>query len=975
MATTFIGSSSAEQKTYIVHMDKNKATNFDAIVSSMNKLSSQDVHEIDDAIPPQLIYTYKTAINGFAVKLSKKQLESLKKVDGVISATPDEMLQLHTTRSPNFLGLHSEAGLWSSSNLAADVIIGVIDTGIYPQHASFRDTGMPPVPSRWKGACETGANFSASSCNKKLIGARVFYRGYESSGYINASEEYMSPRDGEGHGTHTASTAAGTLVPNADFLGLAKGSAVGMRHTSRIAAYKVCWKHGCSDSDVMAAIDAAVTDGVDVISMSLGGVPKSYDMDNIAIATYGAVQKGVIVACSAGNSGPSSSSVSNSAPWILTVAASYLDRRFPTVVKLGNGQTFKGSSLYFGKSTKQLQIIDGEKASNKTFTSSCTSGSLDEKLVKGKIVVCRRGISSRALKGEAVKEAKGVGMLIVNTKDEGEELLTDAHVLPASSLGARAGQAIAKYLNSTKNPTAQIIFKGTTHNNLAPVMAGFSSRGPNSVGPDVIKPDITAPGMNILAAWPPELSPTDLESDKRRIQFNIISGTSMSCPHISGIAALIKSVHKDWSPAAVKSAIMTTAYAIANDKFPIRDIAHSGAATPFALGSGHVNPELAADPGLVYDITPKDYHDYVCGIMYAPYKTLKLTKDLFVNCPGNTSQKQPPNLNYPSFSVDFTGNSQNVTKTKTYLRTVTNVGCHAKARYLVKVEKPDGVQVKVEPKVLKFQKKGQKLSYNVSFVPKAGNFTSDYSFGSLVWVSGKYAVRSPIAFTIYRLRPPSGEILFIVVCSLLSANAFFTTITNFSSTEIRNSGTVVCEKKETRCSFLSKRGIHKRGMWTVECDCRVFDARPRSMIDYGWDLESLLCPCRGRNGEEINISNYARCNDTHCSCKSSNETMRQFQKDGRTSAVQLRLRRGLYHELYNDITKYSFPDLVIAPNAGLAAYPSWLPTIELLKEIDVPTVFSDYCEEACNSVTGCRFKISTYLGDEAIAEFNRESRM
>ncbi|KAM7261242.1 hypothetical protein ACFE04_026717 [Oxalis oulophora] len=291
-------------------------------------------------------------------------------------------------------------------------------------------------------------------------------------------------------------------------------------------------------------------------------------------------------------------------------------------------------------------------------------------------------------------------------------------------------------------------------------------------------------------------------------------------------------------------------------------------------------------------------------------------------------------------------------------------------------------------------------------------------------------------------------------------------LNHFPFTFTKQSTLLVCEKKETRCSFLSKRGIHKRGMWTVECDCRVFDARPRSMIDYGWDLESLLCPCRepvsamskclntwedyyewrgiplhspvaillqwpltiyhatqfaglrsldseicdelyihylgpekelsqldvfgelialfpgvqvhiefvgpavpeNRNGEEINISNYARCNDTHCSCKSSNETMRQFQKDGRTSAVQLRLRRGLYHELYNDITKYSFPDLVIAPNAGLAAYPSWLPTIELLKEIDVPTVFSDYCEEACNlssdcvnSVTGCRFKIPIQL--------------
>ncbi|KAM7261281.1 hypothetical protein ACFE04_026756 [Oxalis oulophora] len=628
-----------EYKTYIIHMDKSKTTNFEHVVNSINKLSSQDDNEEEDLVPPKLLYTYQTVMNGFAVALSTKQLD------------------------------------------------------------------------------------------------------------INSSEEYLSTRDGNGHGTHTASTAAGNIVQNAGLFGYAKGAAAGMRYTSRIAAYKVCWEKGCADSDVMAAVDAAVADGVDVLSVSLGGAPKKYDEDTFAIATFGAIEKGVIVSCSAGNSGPDISSVTNTAPWIMTVAASYTDRNFPTTVLLGDGQSFHGSSLYSGEPTKQVSIVDANSV-NISSSKYCVSGSLNQKLVEGKIVLCQHGQTARAEKGEVVKEAKGAGMLLLNSKYEGEEIFADPHVLPASALGAKASQAIRKYLNSTENPTAQIIFNGTTYNNLAPVMAAFSSRGPSSVGSDVIKPDITAPGMNILAAWPAVVSPTELSSDTRRVQFNIISGTSMSCPHISGISALIKSVHNDWSPAAIKSALMTTAYTIANDKAPITDIAYSdgsATATPFAFGSGHVNPERAVDPGLVYNITTTDYLNYLCSLGYTKDQISKFSKGLNFTCPTLISLMQPGDLNYPSFAVDLS----RITRTSiTYKRTVTNVGSNATAVYKVKVnQQPNGVSVLVSPSTLRFTKKGQKLSYNVIFVPLIEEVEEDYSFGSLVWVSGRYVVRSPIAVT------------------------------------------------------------------------------------------------------------------------------------------------------------------------------------------------------------------------------------
>ncbi|KAK6162432.1 hypothetical protein DH2020_002273 [Rehmannia glutinosa] len=745
-----------DSETYVIHMDKTKIKSLDVsrgtpktwyeqIIESINVSSAVEDEEQPDhqqTSHPKLLYAYENVISGFSAKLSKQHLKSIRKVDGFLSATKDELLTLHTTHSPHFLGLQEKKGLWDAKNLASDVIIGVVDTGIWPEHPSFKGSGLSPVPSHWKGKCQVGPKFAASKCNKKLIGAAAFFKGYEAiAGRINETLDYRSPRDSQGHGTHTASTAGGgNVVKGASFLGLAKGSAAGMRYTARIAAYKACYQLGCASSDILAAMEQAVKDGVDVLSLSLGGSSKPFYNDNTAIAAFGAIRNGVIVSFSAGNSGPSKSTVTNVAPWMMTVGASYTDRGFPTKVELGDGKIFSGASLFSGKPTKNLPLV--------YFTGVakfCTSGSLSPKLVKGKIVICDRGINSRVAKGEVVKMAGGAGMILANNENQGEELFADPHILPATSLGALAANAVKMYTNSSSNPMAMIKFEGTVYRNPAPIMAAFSSRGPSSIGPDIIKPDITAPGVNILAAWSPNISPTQLKSDKRSVLFNIISGTSMSCPHISGLIALLKSLHKNWSPAAIKSALMTTAYIYDSNNSPISDTASNGSkfATPFEFGSGHVDPEKASDPGLVYDITTEDYLIYLCGLNYNSSQIAIFAGGNFT-CPGN-SDFQPGDLNYPSFSVILSRNAPNVSVT--YKRTVTNVGISV-TTYAVSVTEPKGVSIIVQPKVIKFRKVGEKLSYKVTFMVTAdGILSSNFSFGSLVWVSHKYSVRSPIAVT------------------------------------------------------------------------------------------------------------------------------------------------------------------------------------------------------------------------------------
>lgn len=314
-------------------------------------------------------------------------------------------------------------------------------------------------------------------------------------GPVDESKESKSPRDDDGHGTHTSTTAGGSSVADASLFGYATGTARGMATRARLAVYKVCWIGGCFSTDILAAIDKAIDDNVNVLSMSLGGGGSDYFRDSVAIGAFAAMEKGILVSCSAGNAGPSSFSLSNVAPWITTVGAGTLDRAFPAYVSLGNGMNYSGVSLYKGVSlpTKMLPFVYAGNASNSTTGNLCMTDTLIPEKVSGKIVLCDRGVNARVQKGVVVKAAGGAGMILANTAANGEELVADAHLLPATAVGQTSGDKIKSYLFSDANPTATILFEGTKVGiEPSPVVAAFSSRGPNSITPAVLKPDVIA---------------------------------------------------------------------------------------------------------------------------------------------------------------------------------------------------------------------------------------------------------------------------------------------------------------------------------------------------------------------------------------------------------------------------------------------------------------------------------------------------
>ncbi|XP_059299561.1 subtilisin-like protease SBT1.4 [Lycium ferocissimum] len=740
---------SNDHETFIIHVSKSDKPHvftthhhwYSSIIRSVSPLSQH---------PSNILYTYERAAVGFSARLSAAQADQLRRIPGVISVLPDQVNHLHTTHTPTFLGLADTFGLWPNSDYADDVIVGVLDTGIWPERLSFSDEDLSPVPPSWKGKCVTGPDFPETSCNRKIIGAQMFYKGYEAKhGPMNETKESKSPRDTEGHGTHTASTAAGSLVSNASFYQYAKGEARGMAIKARIAAYKICWKNGCFNSDILAAMDQAVDDGVHVISLSVGanGYAPHYLYDSIAIGAFGATQHGILVSCSAGNSGPGAYTAVNIAPWILTVGASTIDREFPADVILGDNRIFGGVSLYSGdplNETKLPVVYSGECGSK-----YCYPGKLDAKKVAGKIVLCDRGGNARVEKGSAVKLAGGVGMILANLADSGEELVADSHLLPATMVGQKAGDKIRKYVKSDRSPTATIVFRGTVIGTspAAPRVAAFSSRGPNHLTPEILKPDVIAPGVNILAGWTGANGPADLDIDLRRVEFNIISGTSMSCPHVSGLAALLRGAHSKWTPAAIKSALMTTAYNLDNSGKVFSDLATGKESTHFVHGSGHVDPNRALDPGLVYDIETSDYVNFLCSIGYDGDDVAVFVRDSSrVNC-SQRSLDTPGDLNYPSFSVVFNGESNGVVK---YKRVVKNVGKNTDAVYEVKVNAPPSVEVSVSPSKLVFSEEKNSLSYEISFKSKSSGGLEiskgiGSAFGSIEWSDGIHSVRSPIA--------------------------------------------------------------------------------------------------------------------------------------------------------------------------------------------------------------------------------------
>ena len=697
------------------------------------------------------LYSYNYTFNGFAADLTDAQAAKLRAMPGVLSVDKDETRLVDTASTPAFLGLTDAGSLWAqlgdgtgpiiprgpnTGGAGEGVIIGIVDSGVWPEHPSFSDRDAngklvyQQIPG-WHGRCVPGEQFNASLCNQKLIGARFYNEGWGGNAGIDAllPFEFNSPRDHNGHGSHTASTAGGNYAVPATGQAAVFGAISGMAPRARIAAYKACWSvpgtaGSCQGVDLLAAIDQAVADGVDVINYSISGSRENF-RDAVEIAFLFAADAGVFVAASAGNSGPASFTVAHPSPWITTVAAGTHNRNGVGSTTLGNTTTYTGASVATAVADKPL--IDStaaglpgadSEAVRLCFAAEDNGGVavLDPAKVAGKIVVCDRGVTARVNKSLAVQEAGGLGMILVNPT--ANSINADFHFVPTVHLQSTDRAAVKAYA-ATAGATAAINQATIVFNAPAPFTATFSSRGPLLAGGgDILKPDVIAPGQDILAAVAPPNNAGRL--------FDLYSGTSMSSPHIAGLAALFKQKYPNWSPMAIKSALMTTAY-------DVLDGPNTDPLVIFRQGAGHVRPNAAANPGLVYDSGFADWLSFLCAAQPGGGCT-------------NVTPMDPSNLNVASIAIGDMAGTQTVT------RKVTNVS-GGSLTVNASVTGMTEIDTVVSPATLTLAP-GQTKSFTVTFTRTTAAIGS-YKGGQLTWAGAGYSVRSPIVVRPVALAAPA----------------------------------------------------------------------------------------------------------------------------------------------------------------------------------------------------------------------------
>ncbi|TFW17197.1 S8 family peptidase [Duganella callida] len=725
-----------------------------------------------------LVHDFKLVYNGFVARLTDAEALALKHTDGVLAVRPDTYFAPATSYTPTYLGLDRPGGLWSQlggkEHAGENIIIGVIDTGIWPENPSFADrvdaNGAPThdpsgtlvydaPPARWRGFCQYGYGFNPGACNNKLIGAR-YYNFLKDEGMEQHWTEFDSPRDSTagqygkgGHGTHTASTAAGNNGVAANIAGAPVGQVSGMAPRARVAAYKICFTraasdspvgiNGCSSTSAVAAIEQAVFDGVDVLSYSISGITDSVD-EIVEQAFLGATNAGVFVSVAAGNAGPGNS-VNHPSPWLTSVGASTTDRLSGAQALLSTGAKYVGASVNptplaaapvilaenagsipyenLAGPDRDARRLCYTEADRITYGAS-SNGALDPALTAGKVVICQRGNSARVDKSKAVLEAGGVGMVLV---DDGNGITIDPHAVPSVHVSVQDGAAIRAAVLAQPSLRIGISAFGLFPNpEGSPKMASFSSRGPNMALASILKPDLTAPGVNVLAGFAPDLTQEQHDAIQNgaavtTVAWSYASGTSMATPHVSGLAALLKQRHPDWSPAAIKSALMTTATPTVDDGLP----ADFNGMNAFGQGAGHVAPTPAADPGLVYELGATDYQRFLCGIG---------SYNVAAEVCASVGSVKDYDLNLASLTAG------NVPDTLTLKRRVTNVSA-TQSTYTASASVP-GFTVSVSPASLTLAP-GASAEYSVT-LKRATAANNAWSFGQLEWSDGSHHVRSPL---------------------------------------------------------------------------------------------------------------------------------------------------------------------------------------------------------------------------------------
>ena len=523
---------------------------------------------------PEPVYRWTTALNGVAVRLSPGEAADLRRNPDVALVERDEV-RAPAGRSGR-TGL--VPGLPARDRGGAGVVIGVVDTGIAPESPVFSTvTGLGRAPRGFHGGCQAGDGWTVDTCTRKLVAARWFVDGFGADRV--RSSESLSARDVDGHGTQVASIAAGDSGVSARVGGQRLGTYAGVAPQARLAVYKACWTapdprdDGCSTADLVSAIDAATEDGVDVLNLSVSG-PDGFD--TVERALLGAAEHDVVVVGAAGNR--PRRAAAHGSPWVTTVGATTGPVREGRVV-LDDGTSFTGAMASADRVSGRLVVGARAAAAGSTRAAAavCTPGSLDAAQVAGRVVLCERGVIGRVDKSAAVAQADGAGMVLAN-RGPGS-VVADFHSVPTVHVDAAAGRALRGY-----DGRVRLVPLGAERT--PPRVARWSS--PGDPGGPVLKPDLVATGSGVLGAVPGESS------------WDLAAGTSVASAVTSGAAALLLARHPDWSAAAVRSALVTTARAVPG-------------AGVLRAGAGRVVADPALRPGLVYDVAPGDYRAWLTG--------------------------------------------------------------------------------------------------------------------------------------------------------------------------------------------------------------------------------------------------------------------------------------------------------------------------------------------------------------------------